>query len=70
MSEVSNWVTTVPREAMILFKNGTIPASFSLIFGLFKQTIQFIQQINVKNVHLVFGAGIRTHDLKDMGRQP
>ena len=25
-------------------------ASFSFIFGLFKQTIQFLQQINVKNV--------------------
>ena len=28
--------------------------------GLFKQTIQFVQQINVKNVHPVDGAGIRT----------
>ena len=26
------------------------PASFPFIFGLFKQTIQFLQQINVKNV--------------------
>ena len=25
-------------------------ASFSFIFGLFKQTAQFLQQINVKNV--------------------
>ena len=31
-------------------KNGPTPASFSFIFGLFKQTIQFLQQINVKNV--------------------
>ena len=33
-----------------LFLNGPTPASFSFIFGLFKQTIQFLQQINVKNV--------------------
>ena len=44
---------------------GPTPASFSFIFGLFKQTIQFLQQINVKkcHVHPVYGAGIRTHDL-------
>ena len=32
------------------FKNGPTPASFSFIFGLFKQSIQFLQQNNVKNV--------------------
>ena len=32
-------------------------------FGLFKQTVQILQQINVKSVHLVSGAGIRTHNL-------
>ena len=31
-----------------LKKNGPTPASFSFIFGLFKQTIQFLQQIYVK----------------------
>ena len=37
---------------------------FVLIFGLFKQTLlQFLQQINVKNVHPVSGARIRTHNL-------
>ena len=36
----------------------------SFIFGLFKQTsLQILQQINVKNVHPVYGAGIRTQDL-------
>ena len=34
----------------IFFKNGPNPASFLFIFGLFKQAIQFLQQINVKNV--------------------
>ena len=33
-------------------------------FGLFKQTsLHFLQQIYVKNVHPVNGAGIRTHNL-------
>ena len=44
-------------------KKWPTPASFSFIFGHFKQTLQFLQQINVKNVHLVYGTGYRTHDL-------
>ena len=43
-----------------------IPASFLFYFRLFKQTLQFLQQIYVKNVHPVYGAGIRTHDLWNM----
>ena len=39
-------------------KNGPTLASFLFIFGLIKQTLQFLQQINVKNVHRVYGAGI------------
>ena len=40
------------------------PRPLSFIFGLFKQILlQFLQQINVKNVHPVSGAGIRTHNL-------
>ena len=52
-------------HCFFLKKNGPTLASFSFIFGLFKQTIQFLQQINVKkyHVHPVSGAGIRTHDL-------
>ena len=48
------------------------PASFLFIFGLFKQAIQFLQQINVKicHVHLVNGGGIQTHDLSHMSRLP
>ena len=45
------------------FKNGPSSASFWFIFGLFKQTIQNLQQINVKNVDPGSRAGIRTHDL-------
>ena len=51
-------------------KNGPTPASFLLIFSLFNQAIQFLQQINVKNVHPVYGAGIQTHDLTHMSRHP
>ena len=36
----------------IYFLNGPTTASFSFIFSLFKQTIQFLQQINVKNVQI------------------
>ena len=36
------------------------------LFRLFKQTLQSLQQINVKNVHSVYGAGIRNHDLQNM----
>ena len=55
-----------------LFKNGPTPTSFSFIFGLFKQTIQFLQQIKVKkcHVHPVYRAGIRTHDLWNMSLLP
>ena len=50
-------------EDYFLNMNESTPASFSFIFGLLKQTIQFLQQINVKkgHVHPVYGAGIQTH---------
>ena len=37
------------------------------LFHLFhlKQKLQFLQQINVKNVHTVYSAGIQTHNLQD-----
>ena len=45
---------------------------FSFIFILLKETIQFLEQINVKKSHNhpVYGAGIRTHDLSNMSRLP
>ena len=51
-----------------VLKNGPTPASFSFIFGLFKQTLQFLQY--VKNVHPVYGDGIRTHDLRNVSLSP
>ena len=32
--------------------------------------MQFLQQINVKNVHQVYGGGIQTHDLQNMNLLP
>ena len=50
---------------------GHPPASFSFIFSLFKTNINTIlQQIDVKNVHPVYGTGIRTHDLQNMSLLP
>ena len=43
------------------------PGLFFIYFRLFKQiSIQFLQQINVKNVHPVYGAGIQTQELWNM----
>ena len=51
-------------------KNGPTPASL-IIYFLFKQTLlQILQQINVKNVHPVYGAGIRTHNLQNVSLFP
>ena len=59
-----NFNGKVPAENInisptFLKKNGSTPASFSFIFGLFRQTsLQLLQQIHVKNVHPVYGVGI------------
>ena len=63
---LSNWATA----GHSFLKNGPIPASFSFIFGLFIQPIQFFQQINVKNVHPVYNTGIQTHNHSNMSRHP
>ena len=36
------------------------PRPLFIYFHLFKRTLQFLQKINVKNVHPVYGAGIQT----------
>ena len=41
---------------------------FRLFSVFFKQTLQFLQY--VKNVHPVYGAGIRTHDLRNVSLFP
>ena len=39
------------------------PRLFLIYFRLFKHITQFLQKINVKNVHPVYGVGIWTHDI-------
>ena len=58
-------IPTYTASHFLFLKDGPTTASFLFIFGLFKQTIHFLQQINVKkcHVHPISGAGIRTHDL-------
>ena len=43
-----------PNHVHRFLTNGPTPASFPFIFSLFNLTLQFLQQINVKNVHLVY----------------
>ena len=56
-----------PNDTSLLqgffFKNRPSSASFSFIFGLFKQTIEIVQQIDVNNVYSVSGTGIQTRDI-------
>ena len=61
-----HWAMAAPQNSQLFFyKNRPTPASFSFIFGLLKQTIQFLQQINVKN-DISYSPGIWTHNLSDM----
>ena len=53
-----------------VFLNMGQPRSIFRFFCLFKQTIQFLQQINVKNVNPVNGAWIRTYDLQNISLLP
>ena len=57
-------------KAIKSFLNGPTPASFSFIFVLFKQTIQFLQRIYLKNVHPVYSPRIRTHNLWNVSLFP
>ena len=49
---------------LYFFKKMGHPRSpFRLFQVFFKQTIQILHQIYVKNVHPVSGAGVQTHNL-------
>ena len=62
---------TLTHSNVFFFKkNGPTPASLLFIFSLLKQTLQFLQQLYVKNVHPVYFAGIRTHDLWNVSLFP
>ena len=44
---------------------------FLFIFVFSNETsLQFLQEICVKNVHPVYGAGIQTHNLQNMSLNP
>ena len=59
------------KNNLFSFKNGPYPASFSFIFGLFKQkSIQIYNKLMWKNVHPVYGSGIWTHDLQNVSLLP
>ena len=61
--DVSSLNDVTPTKTVNLIF-GPFPGSFLFIFGLFKETNStFLQHINVKNVHTLYGAIIRTHDL-------
>ena len=45
-------------------------ANSGLFYRLFLVSLQFLQQIYVKNVHPVYGAGIRTHNLCNISPLP
>ena len=64
-----HWAMEAPPQDIAL-SYGPTPASFSFIFGLFKQKLQFLQQKYVKNVHPVYGAGIWTHYLRNVSLFP
>ena len=52
------------KTKSIFLKKWAIPGLFFVYLRLFKQTLQFLQQISMKNVHPVYSARIRTHDLQ------
>ena len=54
----------------VMFKNGPSPDCFFVYFRLFEQTLQFLQQIHVKNVYPGYGAGIWTHEHKNKSLLP
>ena len=57
---------TEKGEPFFYIENGPFSRPLFRLFCLFKQSIQFLQQINVKIVHPVHGAAIRTYDLWNM----
>ena len=46
------------------------PGLFFVYFWSFQTKFHFLHQINVKNVHPVYGAKIRAHDLTNMSHTP
>ena len=58
-------------DLTIFIKMGHPRPLLSFIFGLFKQTLQFLPQyLDMKNAHTVSCAGIWTHNLLDVSVIP
>ena len=53
-----------------VFLKCAYPGLFLIYFRLFEHRLQFLQKINVKNVHPVYGTGIQTHNLWNMSLLP
>ena len=53
----------------LVFCRGNVLLMMVLVF-FSNQTIPFLQQISVKNVHLVSNAGIQTHNLFNLSLLP
>ena len=56
-------------SSIYLQKNGQSPAFF-VYFWYFQTNVRILQQINVTIIHLVSGAGNRTHNLLNMSLLP
>ena len=51
---------------IVIFLKWAFPGLFFNLLSSFQTQIKILQQMNVKNVHPVYGAGIRTHNLWNM----
>ena len=60
----------ITRTAQINKVPPTNNCLFFFIFVLFKKSLQFLQRIYVRNVHPVYGAGIRTHNVQNTSLLP
>ena len=64
-------ITLAQNEKILLFLKMRHPRSLFHFFGLFQTNINTIlQQIKWKNVHPVFGTGIRTHNFQNVSLLP
>ena len=61
---LQGWRSLITKDKQLFLKNGPTRPLFRLFSVFFKQTsIQFYNKLMWKNVHPVYGTGIRTHDL-------
>ena len=77
---IDNWadmdrhlLLAVALPAMSILSYGVFmghPGFFLFYFNFFKKNVNFLQQIYVKNVQPVYGAGIRTHYIQEMSLLP